>query len=64
VYNSDGTHQTVTVTPRSSSEQICSELTETVLFSPYEWSIVEVWKDEGIGNFIKMPCSEIYLLGT
>lgn len=51
VYNIDGTYQSVLVTPELSSEEICSRLTKNVLSDCFDWSLVELWKDEGLGIF-------------
>ncbi|XP_025411266.1 growth factor receptor-bound protein 14-like isoform X4 [Sipha flava] len=48
VYNIDGTYQSVLVTPELSSEELCSQLKKNILSDCFDWSIVELWKDEGI----------------
>lgn len=60
----DGTYKTVLVTPSTTAEQACSQITK-VPDPDYGWSIVEVWKDEHIGNvkllFINYNCW-VYLI--
>ncbi|XP_022176422.1 growth factor receptor-bound protein 14-like isoform X3 [Myzus persicae] len=48
VYHIDGTYETVSVTQSTTSEQVCSQIGKKVFIQYYGWSIVEVWKDEGI----------------
>ncbi|XP_060854048.1 growth factor receptor-bound protein 14-like isoform X1 [Rhopalosiphum padi] len=48
VYHVDGTYETVSVTPSTTSEQLCSQIAKKVICQSYDWSIVEIWKDEEI----------------
>jgi hypothetical protein len=48
VYHIDGTYETVSVTPSTTSEQVCSQIGKQIFSLFYGWSLVEVWKDEGI----------------
>ncbi|CAI6365798.1 unnamed protein product [Macrosiphum euphorbiae] len=48
VYHADDTYETVLVTPSTTSEQVCSQIGKKIISQFYCWSIVEVWKDEGI----------------
>lgn len=50
VYLNDGTHEKFTITPSSTSVQICSQLLGDKYGGRLDWSIVEVWREEGIGN--------------
>lgn len=59
MYSNDGAYQTVTVSPGSSSDQICSQLTKNMLSNCFGWSIAEIWKDEGIGNVRFMMSSSV-----
>lgn len=49
IYLNDGTHEKFTITPSSTSVQICSQLLGEKYGGRLDWSIVEVWKEEGIG---------------
>lgn len=52
MYNIDGSSRIVSVTPRMTSEEICSELGNNFYEDCISRAIVEVWKDEGIGNVV------------
>lgn len=52
MYNIDGSSQIVQVTPTKTSEQICLELNNKFYKDRFSRVIVEVWKDEGIGNIV------------
>lgn len=55
IYNINGSFRSVAATLQLSSEQLCSQLNKNIhdednIKNGFCWTIVEVWKDEGIGN--------------
>ncbi|XP_015363380.1 PREDICTED: uncharacterized protein LOC107161473 [Diuraphis noxia] len=48
VYHIDGTYETVSVTLSTTAEEVCSQIGKDFFSECFGWSIVELWKDEGI----------------
>ncbi|KAL5240501.1 hypothetical protein ACI65C_007911 [Semiaphis heraclei] len=53
IYHIDGTYEKVSVTHSTTAEEVCSQIGKDFFSKCFGWSIMEIWKDEGIERILE-----------